>query len=274
MVDGTERRNTVQAVERALDLLVILAQQGKPLSVTEAASLAGLKLSTTHRLLNTMLLKGFVEQDPGTSRYKLGVAAIRLGGAAVEHMDIHSITRPYLEKLAAATEETVNLAVLDGGEVVYIDQIPSTRMIIVNMFARVGNRGPAYCTGSGKALLATLPDEELNEIIDHLEFMKFTNETIDNADMLRREIEKIRRDGYALDLGERDEGVRCVAAPIMNRFGRAEAAISVAGPSHRLTNFYLNHELIQLVKNTAMAITQRLGGTPLGGEPALAQGQK
>ncbi len=268
MADVVERRNIVQAVERALDLLVILAQQGKPISVTEAATLAGLKLSTAHRLLNTMVLKGFVEQEPDTSRYRLGVAAIRLGGAAVEHMDIHTISRPYLEQLASTTEETVNLALLDGSEVVYIDQIESSQMVVVNMFARVGNRGPAYCTGSGKALLAALPDEELEDIIQTIEFVKFTSETIDTPEMLRKEIDKIRKDGYSLDLGERDEGVRCVAVPIMNQHGLAEAAVSVAGPSHRLTNFYLNHELIRLVQDTAHTITGRIGGSAFGSRPS------
>lgn len=249
----------MQAVARALDLLSILADKQRALSVTELAEQSELKLTTAHRLLNTMVMKGYVEKDPQNSHYRLGVKALKLARAASTNLDIRRIARPFMERLNEQTQETINLAILDRGEVIYIDQIESTRMVIVKMFARTGNRGPAYCTGSGKALLAYLPPETLDRVISSIQFEKFTSETIDDAEKLKMELEKIRRDGYALDLGERDEGVRCVAAPIFNAEGQVEAAISVAGPSHRLTNFYLNHELIDLVKQTAAQISSALG---------------
>jgi len=253
-----EDNKTVQSVERALSILEILADYGAPMHLGQISEQARLRPSTAHRLLGTLISCGFVEQDT-ESRYRLGLKVFRIGNAATYVTDIRQIAAPYMQELLERCNETVNLAVLDKGEVVYIDQLESNNIVVVRMFARVGNRGPAYCTGSGKVLLSGLSEEEFQRYLATTELVRFTTDTITDAKFLEREIERVRKDGYALDLGERDEGVRCVAAPIKNYEGRVVAALSVSGPSMRMTATYIINEMAPLVKETALRISERLG---------------
>lgn len=250
---------TVQAVTRALSLLEILAREDQPLSISEIAKKSGLKLTTAHRLLNTMMNRGFVEQDQTTLQYRLGIKAFEVGNAALIGNDLRTIARPYLRRLMEQINETTNLAVLDGTEVVYVDQLESTNIVIVKMFARVGSRGPAYCTGTGKVLLAGLQDVELRKRFAKVQFTKFTNRTITNIEDLIEALNQIRRDCYALDYSERDEGVTCVAAPIRNFEGRVYAAISVSGPAPRMTASRIKAEILPAVLLAAAGISERLG---------------
>lgn len=256
--DDHKTRRNVQSVERALRILEVIAQRGEPMSVTDIGARSGLRLGTVHRLLNTMMSKGFIQQDVATSKYKLGVKLFNIGNAALYDLDVRTVSNPHLKRLVEKCNETANLSILDEGEVVYIDQVESNNMIIVRMFARIGSRGPAHCTASGKVLLAGLSDEQLSKLLkDPLE--RFTNETITDVATLKKEIERIRAQGYALDLGERDEGVRCVAAPIRNHEGKVIAAISISGPATRLTNHYLMYEVLPLVVREAREISVELG---------------
>jgi DNA-binding IclR family transcriptional regulator len=245
----------VQSVERTLDIIECMAEYGSPLSLSELAQRVNLKPSTVHRLLDTLIYRGFVNQDEN-SRYKLSLKLYYIGSAA--NMDLKRVASPFMHELLDLCNETVNLAVLDRGEVVYIDQLESNNIVIVKMFARVGNRGPAYCTGSGKVLLAGLTNEELMSYLSRTEMLPFTSETITEPAKLAKEIERVRRQGYALDLGERDEGVRCIAAPIKDGANRVVAALSVSGPCTRMTAAYID-ELIPLVKGLAKRISGELG---------------
>lgn len=250
---------TVQAVTRALVLLEILAREDRAISISELAKKAQLKLATTHRLLTTMMNRGFIEQDPVSSHYRLGIKAFEIGNAALNVNDLRTISRPFLKSLAQQTNETTNLAILDGAEVVYIDQLESTNIVIVKMFARVGSRGPAYCTGTGKVLLADLPEEELKKRLAKVEFIKFTEHTITDIDELIKALNQIRKQGYALDFSERDEGVICIAAPIRNFEKRVQAAISVSAPAQRMDRRRIETEILPLVLKAAQQISERLG---------------
>lgn len=249
---------TVQAVVRALTLLEVLAEIGSPVTVTELAKKVGLKMTTVHRLLTTLLVRGFVEQDPQTMRYKLGIKSFEIGNSAMHSLDVRTVARPYLKELVDKVNETANLALFDNGEVVYIDQLESTNIVIVKMFARIGSRGAAYCTGSGKVLLAGLPDEELKNLLNKMNFQRFTANTITDKEHLIKEIQKIREQGYAVDDAERDEGVCCIAAPIKNHDGKTVAAISVSGPNTRVNPDHLDL-FISAVTETARQISLRLG---------------
>lgn len=249
---------TVQAVVRALTILEVLAEIGTPVTVTELAKKVGLKMTTVHRLLTTLLVRGFVEQDNQTMRYKLGIKAFEIGNSALHSLDVRTVARPYLKELVEKVNETVNLALFDNGEVVYIDQLESTNIVIVKMFARIGSRGAAYCTGSGKVLLAGVPEEEFKIFLDNVELQPYTPSTITDKARLIEEIAKIRKQGYAVDDAERDEGVCCIAAPIKNHDGRTIAAISISGPNTRVNPDHLD-EFILAVKETARQISKRLG---------------
>ncbi|MGE5372131.1 MAG: IclR family transcriptional regulator [Solirubrobacterales bacterium] len=253
-----DEAKTVQSVERALSIIEALADEGAPMHLGDLANKVDLKPSTAHRLLGTLMTRGFVDQDD-QSRYKLGMKLYYIGATATYAVDVRKLASPYMRDLLDRYNETVNLAILDRGEVVYVDQLESNNIVVVRMFAKVGSRGPAHCTGSGKALLAGLTDEELAEYLETADLQRFTNDTITDPKVLARELQRVRSDGFALDLCERDEGVRCVAAPIKNHEGRVVAAISVSGPSMRMTTAYINQELISVVTDTARKISEKMG---------------
>ena len=268
-VRPVEEADTVQAVARALMILEVLARAGGPISLSEVAQRLDLKLTTAHRLLSTLVAYGFAEQEPITQRYRLGLKALEIGNAALATTDIRTIARPYLRELVDRLNETANLAILDDGQVVYIDQIESTRIVIVKMFARVGSRGPAHCTGSGKVLLAGLPDEELAVLLRKMPLERFTEKTLTDPEALLAELRQIRRQGFALDRGERDEGVWCVAAPIRNYEGKVVAAVSVSAPAARMGEEAIHARFVPAVRSVAEAVSARMGFTA-----QVAQGGK
>ena len=241
-----------------LNIIEALAENVLPMNLGDLADKVGLKPSTTHRLLNTLLVRGFVDQD-NDSRYKLSLKLFYIGNAAAHSTDIKAIAAPFMQELLDQCNETVNLAVMDKCQVVYIDQLESNNIVIVKMFARVGSRGPAHCTGSGKVLLAAVNQDELSHYLTNTELERFTKDTITDPKTLAKELVRVAREGYALDLGERDEEVRCVAAPIKTHEGKVVAALSVSGPGTRMTPSYINSELIPLVKDVALRLSRRLG---------------
>lgn len=249
----------VQSLERALNILEVMAREGAPISVTELAEKVNLKISTVHRLLATLSFRGYVDQSPEDNKYKLGLKLLEIGNSVLNHSDIRTITRPYLEELVEKCNETANLAILDETDVVYIDQVESKNLIIVRMLAQVGNRGPVHCTASGKVLLAFYPESKVDEIIEQIDMVKYTNETITDPKHLKKELQRIRQEGYALDWGEREEHVRCIAAPIFNYEGKIVASVSISGPSTRITSYYMKNELVDIITSTAADISKKMG---------------
>jgi len=258
MPTGNERKTkTVQSVDRTLAILEALASNREPISLTMLSVKLGLNISTVHRLLNTLIIAGFVEQEPNQGHYRLGLKTFEIGNAALYNLDIRSIAKPYLKDLVDRCGETANLSVLNHGDVVYIDQVESPN--IVKMFAQPGTRGPAYCTASGKVLLAALTPGELNQIIKETRFIKYTSSTITDPQALVNEIDKVKEQHYAIDFGELEEGVQCVAAPIRNHEGKTIAAISVSGPDSRISQVFPQGEIIRLITEAANRISLLLG---------------
>ncbi|MBT9174103.1 MAG: Transcriptional repressor IclR [Syntrophomonadaceae bacterium] len=255
---NTKESNSVQSVERALRILIILAEAGAPLALSQIRDRTGLNISTAHRLLHTLMKDGFISQDKDSGKYLLGLRTFEVGHAALYAMDIRATARPFLQELVERCNETVNLAILDRYDVVYIDQIESQNMI--KIFARVGSRGPSYCTGAGKALLAQLSEREFERFLHYKEpLQRYTPATICDPDRLKEELAQIRKNGYALDRGELEEGVRCVAAPLWNFENKAAAAISVSGTDTRLTDLFIYEKMIPDILSAAAKISARLG---------------
>ncbi|MGI6285044.1 IclR family transcriptional regulator, partial [Neomoorella humiferrea] len=200
---------------------------------------------------------GLVEQEPYQGRYRLGIRAFEIGNRALYSLDIRSIARPALHQLVDDFNETANLAILDKYEVVYIDQVESSN--IIKMLARPGTRAPAYCTGAGKVLLAYLSEKQLNIFLNEVPLYPYTATTIIDPVHLREELQQIRRQGFALDHGEREEGVRCVAAPVFNHENRVIAAVSVAGPANRMPPDMMAGKLATAVVQVALQIGRHLG---------------
>jgi DNA-binding IclR family transcriptional regulator len=250
--------HTVQAVERALKILIVLAEVGIPLTLTQIRDKTDLNISTAHRLLHTLMNDGFIGQDKETGKYLLGLRTFEVGHAALYSMDIRTTARPFLQELVDRCNETTNLAILDQDEVVYIDQIESLNMI--KIFARVGSRGPAHCTGAGKALLAHVTDRELERFLQQKGPLRsYTEFTICDPAKFKEEMLRTRNNGYAQDNGELEDGVRCVAVPIWDFENKAIAAISVSGPDTRLTDSFISERLIPEVMAAADKISERLG---------------
>ena len=245
-----DRRDSVQSLERAFDLLEALGDGGE-LGVTELANRTGLVPSTAHRLLHTLAKRGYVSQSSESGRYLLGYKVVEVASGLEHRLErLRVVARPHLEGIQRETGETVNLVVLDADRVVYVDQVEGSRQ--VRMFTTVGTSVPAHTTGSGKAILANGPSEAFEALYgDREPLQKLTEHTLTTLDALEDDFARIRRRGYALDEEEHEEGVGCVAVAVFDHSGRASAAISVSGPSARI-----------LGGNTATAGRRCWWGTP------------
>lgn len=227
------------------------------MSLGEISAEVELTRSTVHRLLATLISRGFARQDPVTGHYSLGYKSLEVGTSCLTSLDIRTIARPHLRALARESGETANLALLDELDVVYIDQVEAES--IIKMRARLGSRGPAHCTGSGKVLLAYAPPEELNRLLSNRVLKRYTTRTITDPVRLRQELERIRKDRFALDFGEMEPAVRCAAAPVRDHEGQVVCAVSVSGPSSRIDGERLRNSLVPAVLKAAAGISRDLG---------------
>lgn len=239
--------NTVQSIDRVIDILEALAEEKGVCGITVLSQKTGLHKSTVHRLLNTLLQRGYIEKEPGNDNYQLGMKILFLGSAILDRMDIRRIAKPFLEELSKLTKEVVHLAILDNGETVYIDKVEGTNSSI-RMYSQIGKRGPVHCTGVGKVLLSELPDSEVENILFEKGMEKFTENTITDIVAFKAHLQEIRQKGYALDEMEHEEGIRCAAVPIRDLKGRIIASISVSGPIMRFTEDRVNNLISELLK--------------------------
>jgi len=221
----------VQSVERVLDLLEIMADLGGSAALSDLASRSGLPLPTIHRLLRTLLAKGYARQLPNR-KYALGPRLIHLGEAAESQLG--SNAKSELTWLVSETEETSNMAVLDGDYVLYVAQAPSPH--VMGMFTEVGHRAHTHSTGVGKAILSQLDDEAVRAIVQRAGMPCPTEHSIGTIDELLADLALIRERGYAIDNEESEEGLFCVAVPVANSRGKVYAAVSLSGPSSRMIN--------------------------------------
>ena len=228
-----ERGSSVQSVERSLDILEALGASGSPVGIVDLAQRTELHVSTAHRLLSTLISRGYALQDPQTNKYALGLRVLQLASQAIKDSDLRSIAKPFLQRLMETTQETANLVVLDCDDAVYIEQVEGPRL--VRMFTKIGRRVPLHCTGVGKVLLSHLPEERIDAIIAKRGLPAFTPKTITDPNSLKTELRSVRAQGFALDNEEQEEGVRCVAAPVYDRDWQPVAAISISAPVTRLT---------------------------------------
>jgi IclR family transcriptional regulator, KDG regulon repressor len=222
----------VQALDRAFAVLELLGESETALGLAQVASSLQLHKSTAHRFL-MVLERHHVVERTSNGKFRLGLRLFDLGNRAIEQYDLRDRAQPHLRRLVAETEETAHLCILEQSRVIYIDKIEPTRS--VRMITRIGSSNPVHCTSVGKAILAFLPEERINEIIRKTRFERFTQRTIASADALRAEIEKTRRRGYAVDDEELEEGLRCIAVPLLDAQRMPVAAVSVSGPSFRVT---------------------------------------
>jgi IclR family transcriptional regulator, acetate operon repressor len=247
----------VQSIERAFDLLEMLADAGGALGLSELATVSGLPLPTVHRLMRTLVNRGYVRQE-ASRRYALGSRLIRLG--EISSQMLGTWLRPFLTQLVRTTGETANLAMLDGDEVVYIAQVPSPHSM--RMFTEPGRRVRPHCTAVGKALMAELPPGEARALLEREGMPAYTPTTITDPDLLIAHLEVIRKQGYAVDEGEQEIGVRCFAVAVPDAPG--SLAISTSGPQTRMTDDAAAR-IVPALKRTAREISDTIAAEGAGG---------
>ena len=259
--DGSTSR--VQSLDRALDILEALAASGGEVGLSELSERVGLHISTVHRLLAALVKRGYARQNGPSGRYILGPHLLKLASSAARmgQIDLRLEARPVLQALSDLSGETTNLVILLDQQIVYIDQVASRHT--VRMFTQIGTRAPVYCTGAGKALLAFRLPSDIETYLAGETWHAYTSSTITSPAAMREELDRIRARGYALDDGEMDADVHCVAAPIFDHTGAPLAAISVSGPVSRFTYERMARLAPDLLSATA-DMSAKLGYRPPG----------
>lgn len=255
----------IQVLDRALALLEALSHQGPDLTLAQISERLKLHKSTAHRLIMVLERHKLIEKNSNTGKYRLGLKLFELGTKAIGQLDLRERTRPFLERAVRETGETGHLCVYDDGEVVYLDKIEPSRS--VRLTSSVGRRNPAYCTAVGKAIMAYLPEAQVEEAVRKHGLDQLTRKTITSMLDLRADLAKVRSLGYAIDDEEHEEGVLCVGAPVWSVGEYPIAAISVSGPIFRLS-----HEKVPAVAESIMTIAKALSHE-LGMRPAPAHGR-
>lgn len=242
----------VKVLEKTLNILDLFDEKGKELTPAEIRKSLDLNKSTIFRILNILVDASYLEKNSDTLKYRLGFKLYYLGSLVEGRSEIRNIAHPFLEELTEKCDETVHLVVLDHGEALYLDKLEGKKAIRV--VSKVGWRLPTHCSGVGKVMLASLPDETVREIIKEKGLKRFTNNTITDIETLKIELARIRKQGYAIDNEEIEVGLKCIAAPLINLKGEAIAAISISGPKERFSGVEMKR-LIPLVKNASERIS-------------------
>ncbi len=245
----------METVKKAINVLEILLNQEEGIGLSELAGLAGLNVSTTYRLVSALASKGFVTQPYRRGKYSLGPRFLEFSRAYMRKIKVREVAKPFMESLHRAVGESINLAILESGEAVYIEHIRSDHNL--RMFTELGSRGPLHCSGVGKIFMANMTGDEISTFKNTL-LRKYTDNTKTSLTELEPEMATIRQNGFAIDNEERELGVRCVAAPIKGADGRVIAALSISGPSIRLSKKRVR-ELGVLLKGYGLEISRAMG---------------
>ena len=248
--------STVHALERGLLVLQALAREGA-MPLTDLSLKVGMPTSTAHRILTTLEKLGFADINEDTNEWSVGIESFRVGNAYLERTNLIENSRKIMRDLMVATGETANLAIVDGGDVVFISQVESHNPI--RAFFRPGTRGHMHASGIGKALFADMLKRDVEKILQTKGCPEFTSKTLTKPSELFSDLKMSRERGWALDDEERYDGMRCIASCIYNSYGEAVAGISVSGPTVRFPD-HLLRLIGPQVKAAADEITALTGG--------------
>lgn len=257
MKDNTD---TINSVDRALDLLLLFQKEGKEMGVTEISKALGIYKSTIYRTLTTLENKGFVQQNPENGKYWLGFSLYSLGMLVKNKLTVKNLVYPYAKALSDKFKEVIHISVLDKNSEtcpkhIIIEKIESQQ--VLSLTPPVGSSAYCHSSAVGKSLLAFSSPEYLKKFIGS-ELPKFTAKTINEWDSLLKELEQIRKDGYALDDEELELGLTCVAVPIIGRDQEVMAALSISGPTARIKSEERLNEIISELKRIKTTIATLL----------------
>ncbi len=245
----------VNSVDRAIRIMDLLAWDREMTLARLTQELEAPK-TTVFDIVRTLEAHGIVQRDPTTGMISLGLHTIELGYSAVRSYGVRRFLAPVLQALNEELDETVHLTVLDDAEVLYIECYESSKRL--RTYSVIGIRGPLHCTSVGKAILAWLPRDKQENLLQRISYERFTENTITSVKELRDDLSVIRRRGYAIDDVEHEEGVRCVGVPVFDRQGEVAASVSVSGPTQRVTPERVP-VLAERMKAAAADMSRRLG---------------
>ena len=251
-----QSRYTIQVLAKALDALNVLASEPSGLTLSELSLRLDLPKSSVFRYLATLEQYGFVERTSETDRYELGLRLFELGNLVASQFDYIQAALPFMRSLLEKFGETVNLAILRDSQVVYLQILEGTRSM--RMAAQPGLRNLPHATALGKAILAYLPEQDVLAIVAQNGLPALTPHTITSVDKLQAELEQVRRQCYAIDNIENEEGVRCIAAPIFDHDNQVIAAVSLSGPVNRMSPLQIEAIAKELVTGVR-EVSRRLG---------------
>jgi IclR family transcriptional regulator, KDG regulon repressor len=248
----------VSAVGRTMAVLEALAEHPEESGVSEIANKLDMSKATVYRFLQSLKARGYVVQD-AEDRYRLSVRLFELGAQALPHLDIVREAEPGMRRINELTGETVHLGILDEGSIVYVHKIDSKYNL--RMYSRIGRRAPLYCTGIGKVLMAWLEEDELMAHLEEESFERRTANTLTSVEAYLQELETVRRQGYAEDHEEFEDNMRCLAAPIRDRFGHVIGGMSVSFPCFRFRE-ELKQDYVKQLMQASQQISNQLGWHP------------
>jgi IclR family pca regulon transcriptional regulator len=250
-------RNFVESIERGMNVFSFIVNSNKAVGITQISKALNLSLGAVQRVTYTLQKLGYLRKDEEIQKYSIGHNGLVLGLGIVKDIDLKRVAHPYLKELSAEINETVNLAVLDGIQIVYIDRIKTEQIININL--STGSKLPIYCTSMGKSLLAFLPSDELLKLLDKIDMRPVTPNTITTKAKLLEELEKVKKRGFSVNDKELDIGLRSVAAPVRNEFGTVVAAVNIAVPSSRVTFEDLRTKFASKAMHVSKVISEALG---------------
>ena len=252
MAEGKETKNPVQSAERIFQVMEMLAENGE-MGLMEISAALDLHKSTVHRLLMSLVYMGYAKQDETTQKYMLSYKIVNMAGKILDRMDILQVAKPYLERLSDLSGEAVHLVQREGNHILYIYKIEA-KVGTIRMVSHVGMIHPMYCSGVGKAIMATLPEREVKQIWNESVIEKKTDKTVTDYDEMQKLLEEVRKNGYALDDEENEKGVRCIAACLHGYQNEVKYAFSISGPTSRMTR-----ERVMDVKKVQEELSRELG---------------
>ncbi len=246
----------IQSVERALRIIDLFDEQTPELKITSISKKMELNKSTVHSLLKTLQKYHYIEQNPENGKYKLGMKLAERGNFVISTIDIRKEAKKYIIDLSNKTGQTTHLGVLNGREGVYIDKVEGEKAVI--LYSRIGRGIPLHATAVGKVLLAYQKTEDIHRLLEGYQYTKQTPNTIMEESELQTELEKVRKQGYAMDDQENEQDVRCIAVPILNHKNQVLAAISISTLVSRV-NYQELEEYLILLKKAGQELSEDMG---------------
>lgn len=256
----TANKYLINTVYNAMAILKLFSQEKPEWGISELAQHLNLNISHTKRLVKTLENEGFLQRNKANRRYRLGLAALSICGVITSTMEIHREAEPILKEVVQRTQESVHLGILEGTDIVYLNKMDGPHP--VRLVSYTGKKLPSYCTGCGKVLLAyknKKAQAELLQLIEHQGIKPLGPNTVRSVEELKRQLDQIKREGYAICIDELHEGVVSIAAPVFDYTEQAIASISVTGPTHRVSTEAIIGKYKDIIVAAANKISERLG---------------